>query len=112
MGINYVGVFLRSGISAVEEMNAEVVLLEGLNNKAWYSYSMHYVCRWVSMSREQVIDIVMRINESPACIDKINIFSFGGVEYLGLESRRLDYEYDKQMGTNPVEHYIAMGLYS
>jgi hypothetical protein len=89
----------------------DVVLLEGLSNKDWYSYAMSYVLRWVKMTREQVIELVNEINQRPKCEDKINIFVFNGVEYLGLESRRLDYERDKELGTNNIEIYIKMGLY-
>jgi len=43
--------------------------------------------------------------------DQINIFTFKGVTYIGLESRRLDYERDKLSGTNMVEDYIKKGFY-
>lgn len=43
--------------------------------------------------------------------DHINIFAFKGVTYIGLESRRIDYETDKVQGTNKIEEMIQNGLY-
>jgi len=42
---------------------------------------------------------------------QINVFQYNGVEYIGLEVRRLDYEIDKQEGRNWVEMLIAHGMY-
>ena len=43
--------------------------------------------------------------------DVVNVFTFRGVEYLGFESRRLDYERDEKAGTNHVARYILEGRY-
>lgn len=43
--------------------------------------------------------------------DIINIFTYNGVEYIGLETRRLDYERDKLAGINWVEDAIKRGDY-
>ena len=42
---------------------------------------------------------------------QVNIFTFNGVEYIGLESRKQDYDRDKAAGTNFVEKKIKEGLY-
>lgn len=42
---------------------------------------------------------------------QINIFEFNGIEYMGLEERRLDYERDRANGTNWVEKAIREGRY-
>jgi len=44
--------------------------------------------------------------------DQVNVFTFLGVEYIGLETRREDYEKDKKAGTNYVEKLIQAGCYS
>ena len=49
---------------------------------------------------------------SNVCLDdRVNVFTFLGVEYVGLESRRQDYENDKEAGTNYVEKLIQAGYY-
>ena len=42
---------------------------------------------------------------------QVNIFKFKGVEYIGLESRKQDYDRDKAAGTNFVEDKIKRGDY-
>ena len=42
---------------------------------------------------------------------QVNIFKFKGVEYIGLQSRKEDYDRDKKSGTNFVEHKIKRGGY-
>ena len=44
--------------------------------------------------------------------DPINFFTYNKVEYIGFETRRLDYERDKLAGTNPIERLIAQGAYA
>ena len=45
-----------------------------------------------------------------ACM-QVNIFKFKGVEYIGLQSRKEDYDRDKKAGTNFVEDKIKRGDY-
>jgi len=45
------------------------------------------------------------------CKVQINQFTYGRHEYVGLESRRLDYERDKALGTNKIEDLILQGVY-
>ena len=42
---------------------------------------------------------------------QVNIFTFKGVEYIGLESRKRDYDRDKAAGTNFIEDKIKRGDY-
>ena len=43
--------------------------------------------------------------------DPINIFTYGDITYIGLESQRVRYEEDKENGTNWVEDAISRGEY-
>lgn len=42
---------------------------------------------------------------------QINVFVFNDVEYVGLESRRLDYEADKAAGKNKIEKALSDGVF-
>ena len=42
---------------------------------------------------------------------KINKFMYNDYKYIGLESRRIDYENDKKNGTNHIENLIEQGVY-
>jgi hypothetical protein len=44
--------------------------------------------------------------------DYVNIFTYNGVTYIGLETERLRYDDDKIKGTNYVENLIKLGMYS
>lgn len=44
--------------------------------------------------------------------DSINVFTWGGKTYIGLESRRIDYERDKANNCNWVEDAIKSGYYN
>ena len=43
--------------------------------------------------------------------DHVNLFTFNGVEYVGLESHRLAYERDRLARTNHVEGLIGLGYH-
>jgi hypothetical protein len=88
-----------------------------LNNRNYYSLSTDYVKR-----KTGILRVVMRYQLSnPNSVlyhrflalmsDTLNVFVYNSVEYIGLETRRLDYERDKDNGTNWVEAAIARGEY-
>jgi hypothetical protein len=81
-----------------------------LADRSWYSYGTSMVARHCGIrTRTELLAIARRIEER--CRDKINFFTFNGVEYMGFESRRLDYERDKVAKTNHVERLIERGAY-
>lgn len=53
---------------------------------------------------EQLNSYLKEIEISKKCdvVEKINVFTYGNVEYIGLESRRVDYEIDEKLGTNRI----------
>jgi hypothetical protein len=89
-----------------------------LSNKNYYSLSLNYVASILNIpirylrlfdsqsGNHRSLTFQKRFN------DHINIFIYNDVEYIGLESRRIDYERDMINGTNWVEDAIAAGYYS
>ena len=76
----------------------------------WYSYSLTGIRKQLSNpSKEYAYFIINTLRNKVK--DKINIFLFNKVVYVGLESRRLDYERDKSNGTNKIEKLIDLGYY-
>jgi hypothetical protein len=89
---------------------SESTLLRFLSDPEWYSWSVAYTRRKCgARSRQQLLNVAASLG--PKINDQVNVFTFGGVEYIGLETRRLDYERDKLNGTNKVERMIQLGLY-
>jgi hypothetical protein len=84
-----------------------------LSKKEYYSLSIKYVSRElnVPLSYLQSLNHKIGMRFENRFGDRINIFIFNDVEYIGLESRRIDYEIDKMNGCNWVEDAIAAGLY-
>lgn len=80
-------------------------LFELLDTRPWYSFSVEYIARMMGTDRLGLFRIVSQ------CTIPINIFYYNGVEYIGLESRRLDYERDKNSNVNMVEDLIEAGFY-
>ncbi len=86
-----------------------------LSNKNYYSLTLQFVSHQLNISLP-----ILRLLGTNSILsqkfisqynDHINIFTFNNVEYIGLESRRLDYERDKANGTNWVEDAIKAGYY-
>ena len=82
-----------------------------LDDRRYYSLEINHVSGLLDVdidywSSPELSSIFQRIFN-----DKINTFTFNGVTYIGLESRRIDYERDKLMGTNWVEDAIKRGEY-
>lgn len=76
-----------------------------LDKRPWYSYSVKHVRSKLKITRKQLLGMIMLAEE------QINVFEYNGVEFIGLERRRLDYERDKANGTNHVEDLIKFGHY-
>lgn len=66
----------------------------------------------LKITRSELIDLI-KLTEQERDV-QINVFTYDGnnVEYVGLESRRLDYERDKLNGTNRIEKLIKQGYYT
>lgn len=81
-----------------------------LADPRWYSYSTDVVQRRCKAETRQALERMA--NKLAAKVrDPINFFSYNGMEYMGFESRRIDYERDKANGTNHIEKLIAQGVY-
>ena len=84
-------------------------LLEILEDKTYYSISTEYVLKKLDIESLGLSHIITRIKGKRGI--QINIFKYADIEYIGLESRRLDYERDKENGINHVEKLIEKGFY-
>jgi hypothetical protein len=88
-----------------------------LSNRDYYSLEINYVSKILNISKLdlQSFDNKLKSIDSQQFEkffnDKINIFIYNKVEYIGLESRRIDYDKDKLNGTNWVEDAIKAGYY-
>jgi hypothetical protein len=88
-----------------------------LSNRDYYSLEINYVSKILNISKLdlQSFDNKLKSIDSQQFekffSDKINIFIYNKVEYIGLESRRIDYDKDKLNGTNWVEDAIKAGYY-
>lgn len=81
-----------------------------LKDKRWYSYGIRSIKKKVGIdSTSELKDISISLSKKVG--DKINFFSYNNINYIGFESRRLDYERDKKAGTNRIEKLIAEGAY-
>ncbi len=102
------------------EMNVDTQLshlYNVLRNPSYYSLEINYLSKLTNIS-----PLILRMLSHPSSLyairfhqlthDTINVFTYNNVEYVGLETRRLDYERDKAAGTNWVEHAIARGEYN
>ncbi len=74
-----------------------------------YSYSLNYLNKKLGTSNKELFIIAESLSKDEN--DKINVFKFGDIWFMGFESRRLDYERDKKNGNNPVEPLIKKGIY-
>lgn len=82
-----------------------------LADRSYYSLEINYASKKTG--------IPTRILRSKALSDKfermyndpLNVFSYNGVTYIGLETQRIRYDEDKETGTNWVEDAIARGEY-
>jgi hypothetical protein len=85
-------------------------LMEILGDRRWYSYGTDALCRKLNMPHDHLLAMAKHMENVTE--EQINVFEHNGTEYMGLESRRVDYEKDKQEGKNWVEDAIAQGRYA
>ena len=84
---------------------------------SWYSASFENFMRENDMTRDELNDITypngkyVELFKKKFNNDWINVFTFNNRTYVGLESRRIDYEKDKNNGINHVEQKIKTGYY-
>jgi hypothetical protein len=89
----------------------EQSLFNVLKNPNWYSYSISGIQRLCNfLSLDDVYETGFRLNHR-LIGDRINVFTYNDVVYMGLESRRIDYQRDKAAGTNKIERLIQLGVY-
>ena len=92
-------------------------LYELLSNKKYYSLNINYVSELleIPISKLERLDIktngITSNRFKKKFNDHINVFIYNKVKYIGLETRRIDYELDKNKGTNWVENAIKNGYY-
>ena len=97
--------------------NVQIRIYNLLSNKQFYSLRLDYISNISDIPikylrlLDQKSNSISRYNFSERFHDEINIFNYNDIEYMGLESRRLDYEHDKINGTNWVEEEIKRGTY-
>lgn len=88
-----------------------------LNDNNYYSLEIIYTAKKLGSSMTKLLNYDYNRNTDQSrdfeqlTNDHINVFRYNDVTYIGLESRRLDYERDKQLGVNWVEDSIKAGLY-
>jgi hypothetical protein len=88
-----------------------------LSDKTYYSLSLSYLSKLTGIPVSDLRKLDKRSKSKLALDfesiynDHINIFIYNNVEYIGLETRRIAYEIDKQNGTNWVEDAIKKGVY-
>lgn len=105
--------------NVLERKNKLFDLFYLLSNKKYYSLSITYVSSKLNLSIEYLknLDFCTRnrlndhiFNSSLYFFllfnDFINIFDYNNITYIGLESRRIDYENDKINNCNWVEDKI------
>lgn len=83
----------------------------------WYSMNTKTFCKENEITRNELKDLTYPNGKFVESYmkrfdgDWINVFTFKGVEYVGLQTRKIDYENDKQNKRNFVEEKIRIGHY-
>jgi hypothetical protein len=86
-----------------------------LNSRKYYSLEINYLSKRVGIPVKTLRSIYTNqnaINFFDLIKDDINIFFYNDIEYVGLESRKIDYDRDKDLGVNWVENAINEGKYN
>jgi len=66
-------------------------LEELLRDKRWYCRCRETLAEQLNLTSDELQEEIDSLNESFVG-DYINCFTYEGIEYVGLESRRLDYQ--------------------
>ena len=86
-------------------------------NKGYYSLGIKYVSRLTQIPLDELKKLDWKTNSAYADIfeslynDKINVFTFNNITYIGLETRRLDYNKDEILGINKIAKAVKRGDY-
>ena len=81
-------------------------LLKGTGEyKPAYSYSINYIMRKLSLSKEELIDTAVIVAKDYD--DPINVFKFKNTVFMGFNSRWLHYKADKDRGTNEIHNKLS-----
>jgi len=83
-------------------------LLQLLQDRRWYSLAPSYLKEHLHLTTAQLNQEIQRLRHRGI---QVNIFDFNGRTYVGLESRRLDYDRDEQAGTNHIAKLVDRGFY-
>jgi hypothetical protein len=80
-----------------------MLLEELLRDKTWYSRSFNTIYDAYNSNLQGIIEhlynLSIKLEEEN---DRINIFSYDGEVFIGLESRRLDYE--REVENEPISN--------
>lgn len=84
-----------------------------LQDESYYSLSINSLCKKLGVTKSYIKSLDHNISNvfKNRFNDHINIFTYNTITYVGLESRRIAYEIDKQNGCNWVEQAISEGRY-
>ena len=93
-----------SGVNSMENK-----LWSILNSDQYYSISSKYLMKEFNIDRDKLTQLVKSLEKNKKV--QVNTFEYNSIEYIGLESRRIDYEKDKVNGTNRIEKLIEKGYY-
>mmetsp|Transcript_55734 Transcript_55734/g.84350 ORF Transcript_55734/g.84350 Transcript_55734/m.84350 type:complete len:160 (-) Transcript_55734:124-603(-) len=103
-------------VSPPDEDEEDARLLEKLvkllQDRVVYSWSMQHCCTELGVPKEKIEKLVERRKEQAVDkMDRINIFYWGAndVFFVGLESRRIDYEEDAKIGKNHIHNELLAG---
>lgn len=90
----------------------ELKIYLALTKRPWYSYSPKLVAETCGIKTwKELFDTCKSLSDK-LIGDHVNYFNYNGVDYLGLQSRKLDYYRDAKNGVNPVEKLIKLGHYA
>jgi hypothetical protein len=90
--------------------------LLGIKDQGYYSLGVRYVAKHLDIDLDLLRSLGDRFSRPSVKFytlyhDYINVFKYNRVTYIGLESRRLDYDIDELLGLNPIVKAIARGEY-
>lgn len=81
-------------------------------SKGWYSYSLDYLTKKTGISKRRLLYLAESDYFVKNYDDTLNVFKYEGVTYMGLQSRKIDYDHDKKLCVNKVEKLISEGYYA
>ncbi len=84
-----------------------------LSDKSYYSLGLNFVSKKLDIPTHVLRDYKERISQEMMRKygDSYNVFTFKDTEYIGLQSRKIQYDSDAKEGVNWVEDKIKEGYY-